>query len=82
MQPPFDRDGERAMLTKFCADMIVAKNAGGNQVSAKIDVARELALPVVMIRRPFVPARQKVETSQRCSLCLGADGGAGDGDAA
>jgi precorrin-6A/cobalt-precorrin-6A reductase len=70
---PFDRNSEHAMLTKFCADIIVAKNAGGNQVSAKIDVARELALPVIMIRRPFVAARHKVETVDEALHWLGHD---------
>jgi precorrin-6A/cobalt-precorrin-6A reductase len=70
---PFDRAGDRAMLTKFRADIIVAKNAGGNSASAKIEAARELALPVVMIRRPFVPARQKVDTVAEVLRWLGHD---------
>jgi precorrin-6A/cobalt-precorrin-6A reductase len=70
---PFGRADDRAMLTKFRADIIVAKNAGGNSASAKIEAARELALPVVMIRRPFVPARQKVDTVAEVLRWLGHD---------
>ncbi|ABD87442.1 cobalt-precorrin-6A reductase [Rhodopseudomonas palustris] len=59
---PFDRASDRAMLSDFHADCVVAKNAGGDAASAKIEAARDLALPVVMVRRPFVPARHSVET--------------------
>jgi precorrin-6A/cobalt-precorrin-6A reductase len=70
---PFDRAGDRAMLTKFRADIIVAKNGGGNSASAKIEAARELALPVVMVRRPFIPARETVETVAEVLRWLGHD---------
>ena len=70
---PFDRVGDRAMLTKHRTDIIVAKNAGGDLASAKIEAARELALPVVMIRRPFVPARQKVDSVAEVLRWLGHD---------
>lgn len=70
---PFDLASDRAMLTKFRTDIVVAKNAGGNSASAKIEAARELALPVVMIRRPFVPACQKVDTVAEVLRWLGHD---------
>jgi precorrin-6A/cobalt-precorrin-6A reductase len=70
---PFDRAGDRAMLKRHRTDIIVAKNAGGNSASAKIEAARELALPVVMVRRPFVPAREKVETVAEALRWLGHD---------
>jgi precorrin-6A/cobalt-precorrin-6A reductase len=59
---PFDRAGDRAMLENFRADIVVARNAGGSAASAKIEAARDLGLPVVMIRRPLIPARKTVET--------------------
>ncbi len=58
---PFDRAGDRAML------------AGGCSASAKIEAARDLALPVVMVRRPFIPARAKVETVAEVLRWLGHD---------
>jgi len=70
---PFDRAGDRAMLTNYRADIIVAKNAGGDSASAKIEAARDLALPVVMVRRPFIPAREKVETVAEVLRWLGHD---------
>lgn len=59
---PFDRAADRAMLTQHRIDIVVAKNAGGDAASAKIEAARDLALPVVMVRRPLVPPRQTVES--------------------
>lgn len=70
---PFDRAGDRAMLTNYRADIIVAKNAGGDSASAKIEAARDLALPVVMVRRPFIPARETVETVAEVLRWLGHD---------
>ncbi len=60
---PFDFAGDRAMLTEHRIDIVVARNAGGDSASAKIEAARELGLPVVMVRRPLIPAREKVEAT-------------------
>lgn len=59
---PFERAADRAMLANYRAEIVVAKNAGGDSASAKIEAARDLALSVVMVRRPFIPSRQTVET--------------------
>jgi precorrin-6A/cobalt-precorrin-6A reductase len=58
---PFDLAGDRAMLMERRIDIVVARNAGGDASYAKIEAARALGLSVVMIRRPFIPAREKVE---------------------
>ncbi len=68
---PFDRAGDRAMLANFRAEIVVARNAGGGAASAKIEAARDLALPVVMVRRPFIPAREKAETVTEVLRWLG-----------
>jgi precorrin-6A/cobalt-precorrin-6A reductase len=70
---PFDRAGDRTMLENFHADVVVARNAGGSAASAKIEAARDLALPVVMIRRPFIPTRKTVETVEEVLRWLGHD---------
>jgi precorrin-6A/cobalt-precorrin-6A reductase len=70
---PFKRDDDRAMLTNFRAELVVAKNAGGDAASAKIEAARDLALPVVMVRRPFIPARETVESVAEVLSWLGHD---------
>jgi precorrin-6A/cobalt-precorrin-6A reductase len=68
---PFDLAGDRKMLTDHRIDIVVARDAGGDSASAKIDAARELGLPVVMVRRPFIPDRPKVETVAEVLRWLG-----------
>jgi precorrin-6A/cobalt-precorrin-6A reductase len=70
---PFKRSDDRAMLANYRAEIVVAKNAGGDSASAKIEAARDLALPVVMVRRPFIPARETVETPAEVMRWLGHD---------
>jgi precorrin-6A/cobalt-precorrin-6A reductase len=57
---PFTLAGELALLRDHRIQMLVAKNAGGSGARAKLDAARELGLPVVMIDRPFIPPRPQV----------------------
>ncbi|WP_454278281.1 cobalt-precorrin-6A reductase [Sphingomonas sp. Marseille-Q8236] len=59
---PFTLEGEMALLRAHRIQVIVAKNAGGSGARAKLDAARELGLPVVMIDRPFIPDRPQVES--------------------
>ncbi|MEI6000065.1 cobalt-precorrin-6A reductase [Paraburkholderia bengalensis] len=53
---PFDIDGERALFALNGIDVLVTKNSGGAATQAKLDVARELRVPVVMLTRPALPA--------------------------
>jgi precorrin-6A/cobalt-precorrin-6A reductase len=59
---PFDLAGDRALLTTHRIDIMVTRDAGGDSAYAKIEAARALGLPVLMVRRPLIPAREKVET--------------------
>jgi len=52
---PFDIDGERALFALNHIDVLVTKNSGGDATRPKLDVARELKVPVVMMRRPVLP---------------------------
>ncbi|WP_109481684.1 cobalt-precorrin-6A reductase [Paraburkholderia sp. C35] len=52
---PFDIDGERALFALNHIDVLVTKNSGGAATQAKLDVARELNVPVVMMQRPTLP---------------------------
>ena len=70
---PFDLAGDRAMLMEHRIDIVVARNAGGDAAYAKIEAARDLGLPVVMVRRPFIPAREKVESVADVLRWLGHD---------
>jgi precorrin-6A/cobalt-precorrin-6A reductase len=70
---PFDLAGDRAMLMDHRIGIVVARNAGGDAAYAKIEAARALGLPVVMVRRPFIPAREKVESVADVLRWLGHD---------
>ena len=59
---PFDEDGERALFLLHGIEALVTKNSGGEATYAKIAVARELGLPVVMIERPPHEAEETVGT--------------------
>ncbi|HKM65230.1 MAG TPA: cobalt-precorrin-6A reductase [Acidisphaera sp.] len=61
---PFREDDERALLTQRRIDVVVTKNAGGEATRAKLDAARALGLPVVMVARPPLPDCEMVETVQ------------------
>ena len=52
---PFDFASEKALLETNRIDLVVSKNSGGADTYAKIEAARALALPVVMIKRPTPP---------------------------
>ncbi|MBL8833664.1 MAG: cobalt-precorrin-6A reductase [Rhodospirillales bacterium] len=52
---PFARDAERALFAARKIDAIVAKASGGDGARAKLDAARNLGLPVVLLRRPTPP---------------------------
>lgn len=55
---PFTVEGDMALLQERRIGWIVAKNAGGAGARAKLDAARALDLPVVMIDRPALPPRR------------------------
>ncbi|WP_234681104.1 cobalt-precorrin-6A reductase [Bradyrhizobium monzae] len=59
---PFVLDGELEMLRNRGIAWIVARNSGGDGARAKIDAARMLGLPVIMISRPRLPERPRVES--------------------
>lgn len=54
---PFDLEGDLALMRTHRIEVVVSKNAGGTGARAKIDAARALGLPVIMIDRPAIPRR-------------------------
>jgi precorrin-6A/cobalt-precorrin-6A reductase len=57
---PFDRAAEQALLQHEKIDVLVSKNSGGSATYPKIEAARALGLPVIMIARPDKPAGKTV----------------------
>lgn len=60
---PFDLAGDLALLRDHGTQIIVARNAGGTGARAKIDAARLLGLPVLMIARPPEAGVHRVEAA-------------------
>jgi precorrin-6A/cobalt-precorrin-6A reductase len=52
-RPPFGVEDEMRLMREQRVDLLVSKNSGGKTSYPKIEAARRLALPVVMIRRPI-----------------------------
>jgi precorrin-6A/cobalt-precorrin-6A reductase len=59
---PFTLAEERDRLEHHAIDVLVCKASGGAATEAKISAARELGLPVVMVRRPPPEPGDAVET--------------------
>jgi len=63
---PYTLDGERALVERHAIDLVVTKDSGGSHTEAKLDVARDRGLPVIVVRRPArpdVPTAASVEAA-------------------
>jgi precorrin-6A/cobalt-precorrin-6A reductase len=60
-RPPFSVAGEIALFQRLGIGALVVKDAGGT-ADAKLRAARDLGLPVVLIRRPPPPPGDKAAT--------------------
>ena len=71
---PYTLAGERALLRKLGIDVLVTKDSGGEATRPKLDAARELGLPVVLVDRPlslapvWVPSVDEAEGWVRARL--------------
>lgn len=57
---PFTLAGELDLIRRHAIDVVVTKNSGGEMTAAKLEAAREIGLPVVMVWRPALPAGVRV----------------------
>jgi precorrin-6A/cobalt-precorrin-6A reductase len=57
---PFNAASDQALLERHRIELVVSKNSGGDGANAKLEAARYLRLPVLMIDRPALPPRPEV----------------------
>jgi precorrin-6A/cobalt-precorrin-6A reductase len=67
---PFNLADERALLDARAVDVIVTKNSGGAGAAPKLEAARALSLPVIMVARPDLPEAPSVPTVADALLWL------------
>ncbi|MFE1288919.1 cobalt-precorrin-6A reductase [Streptomyces sp. NPDC058751] len=65
---PFTLRGERELLRRHAVDVLVTKDSGGAATAPKLTAAREAGLPVVVVRRPPVPAGVPVVTGPEAAV--------------
>jgi precorrin-6A/cobalt-precorrin-6A reductase len=70
---PFSLDGDVDLMRSRRIEWLIARNAGGDGARAKIDAARALDLPVIMIARPELAERPRVESVKAVLDWLGHD---------
>ncbi|SER45531.1 precorrin-6A/cobalt-precorrin-6A reductase [Lentzea xinjiangensis] len=71
---PFTVDGELELMRSRSIDVLVTKDSGGEMTSAKLEAARRLGIPVVVVRRPPLPPADVVATVEEAVSWLGTAG--------
>ncbi len=59
---PFTAAGDIALMRRHGTEIVVARNAGGSGARAKLDAARALGLPAIVVERPAIPPRPEAES--------------------
>lgn len=68
---PFTTEGDTALMRTHRITHVVAKNGGGAGARAKLDAARALGLPVILIDRPSVQPRRVLSSAGDVMQWLG-----------
>lgn len=71
---PFTLEAETTFLKEEGIELLVSKNSGGAATFAKIAAARDLGLPIVMVRRPILPEVEAVTEVAAALAWLGSGG--------
>lgn len=53
---PFHLEDERALFERRQIDVLISKNSGSSATEPKLEVARERGVPVLILKRPVLPA--------------------------
>ncbi len=70
---PYSYTGERAIMIDYAIDLLITKDSGGSHTAAKLDVAHDLGIDVVIIARPPPPDAPRVATVEEAmTWCAGA----------
>ncbi|MBK4994208.1 cobalt-precorrin-6A reductase [Pseudomonas sp. S37] len=62
---PFHIEDERALFQRRKIDVLISKNSGSVATEPKLEVARELGVPVLILKRPVLPEVDRVFESLR-----------------
>ena len=57
---PFHLEDERALFERRQIDVLISKNSGSSATEPKLEVARERGVPVLVLKRPVLPAVDRV----------------------
>lgn len=69
-KPPFSIEDEAALFKAHGINWLVVKNSGGSTGRTKLDAARELGLPVLIIKRPDMPKGPTAKTPSQAMQWL------------
>jgi precorrin-6A/cobalt-precorrin-6A reductase len=61
---------EFALMGEDGIDTLVTKNSGGSATYAKIVAARQLGLPVILLKRPVMAEAETVTTANEAMLWI------------
>lgn len=67
-RPPFTAAADAAFLTRHKIEVVLGRASGGEGARSKLDAARSLCLPVVLLRRPPAPHGVPVVATAEAAL--------------